>query len=106
MKDNNTWADEQHGAADCDCDDAHCQTCHPDLERRAFPENHESPYRVTVDAAALERVLAFLEDDSSGLAETLQDQIDDDEQLRCAVDVLAGRLSEYANNNPAFDERE
>tara|TARA_R100000808_G_C2151951_1_gene161183 strand:- start:2503 stop:2727 length:225 start_codon:yes stop_codon:yes gene_type:complete len=57
---------------------------------------------VTVDARALERVLALLEDEER-VDENL---VDDDSDLRAAVDSLSGELEAYRDANPSYDEED
>jgi hypothetical protein len=58
-------------------------------------------FRVTVPARALERVLAFLEND-----EELEERVDDNRELRTAVDSVSDCLSAFAEANPKFDEEQ
>lgn len=57
-------------------------------------------FEIVVDADALEKVLAFIEQ------EDLEPMIDDDIPLRAAATLLNDSLHQFAELNPAFDIRD
>jgi hypothetical protein len=65
-------------------------------------------WELKVKADLLERILAFLEpaDSDDELGQMIESVMDDDQQLRAAVDDMRSALHHFAEANPEFDERD
>ena len=85
--------DYEHGTGVWSWDDSHAirGTCMEDL--KIVPRDDK--WFVSVDARALERLLAFTDEH--------EETIDDDKHLRRAVDSLSVTLQSFALDNEDFD---